>query len=142
MPIRSYSALAVLCSVCFSAPALAVYKCTQQGQVHYSDLPCVGSTLELQGAGQHSPNRTDAELTREKAELSKLQNNREQRERQDEQFRNMSLRGEAARQKKCRALDLQRKWKEEDLKEALPAAQSRARRHARRATEKYQSECS
>ena len=127
--------------VCLSLPAAAVYKCEQQGRITYSDSPCAGQQTEMTApapaASIHS-----AEMNRAQSELRRLQSSREQKEKQDQQFRNLALRGQVARQKKCRALALQSKWKQEDAQLAPLASQTKTRRLARRADEKYQSECS
>ena len=122
-------------------PAFAVYKCEQSGRFTYSDAPCDGLQKEMPAPAAAASNH-DAEMARAQSELRRLQNSREQKERQDQQFRNLALRGQVARQKKCRALALQSKWKQEDAQLAPLASQTKTRRLARRAEEKYQSECS
>ena len=123
--------------------AYAVNKCTDHGSVVYTDQPCNGqhqSTLSAPPASQSALTQ-EAKLAREQAEVKRLQTLREQREQQDLHYRNMQLRGQVAKQKKCRALALQNKWKEEDARTAAVNAQTKARRNARRALEKYESEC-
>ena len=127
--------------VFFCLPASAVYKCEQSGRLTYSDVPCGGQQKEMPSSASATSNH-DAEMTRTQNELRRLQNSREQKERQDQQFRNLALRGQVARQKKCRALALQSKWKQEDAHLAPLTSQTKTRRIARRAEEKYQSECS
>ena len=127
--------------VFFSLPAFAVYKCAQSGKLTYSDVPCTGQQQEMPSSATVASNH-EAEMSRAQNELRRLQNSREQKERQDQQFRNLALRGQVARQKKCRALALQSKWKQEDAHLAPLSSQTRTRRLARRAEEKYQSECS
>ncbi len=127
--------------VFFSLPAAAIYKCEQHGHLTYSDIPCVGQQSEMTAPAANT-SRHDAEMNRAQSEIRRLQNSREQKERQDQQFRNLALRGQVARQKKCRALALQSKWKQEDVHLAPLASQTKTRRVARRAEEKYQSECS
>lgn len=127
--------------VFFSLPASAVYKCEQSGRLTYSDVPCGGQQKEMPSSASATSNH-ETEMSRAQNELRRLQNSREQKERQDQQFRNLALRGQVARQKKCRALALQSKWKQEDAHLAPLASQTKTRRLARRAEEKYQSECS
>ena len=122
--------------------SFAVYKCTDHGSVIYSDQPCHGQQSTLsEPPSSHATVTQQASLAREQAEIKRLQTLREQRERQDQHYRNMALRGQAAKEKKCRALALQSKWKEEDARSAVFNAQVKARRNARRALEKYDSEC-
>ena len=135
--------LSLLLLLFFYTPAHAVYKCALPGSsITYSDQPCNGQELTLENAKPSSESANEKRLAKEQAELTRLQNLRELRERQDQQYRQMTLRGHAAKQKKCRALELQKKWKEEDVTIALPPAQTKARLAARRANEKYQMECS
>ncbi len=140
MPKLIHLALPVLL-YCLSSPdALAVYRCESDGKIIYTDLPCNGTRLPPPDPAPRSTDDNDA-LRRERSELAKLQKLREQRERQESQIRDLAARGAAAREKKCRALALQLKWREEDLREATVDKTRSARTRARRAAEKYQSEC-
>jgi len=125
---------------CVALPAAAIYKCEQAGVVTYTDIPCDGQQLPV--AVPDKPHETDDKsLAREKREVAKLQAIREQRERQDKQIRDLSTRGAAARERKCKSLALQLKWREEDLRDAPLSAQDKARKMARRAAEKYRNDC-
>jgi hypothetical protein len=81
--------------------------------------------------------------SREKAELNRLQNLRELRERQDTQILHMQQRSLEAKRKRCQALALDKKWKQEDASSLnLPLKQqAQAQKKLRRATEKYQASC-
>ena len=125
---------------CVALPAAAIYKCEQAGVVTYTDIPCNGQQLSV--AVPDKPHETDDKsLAREKREVAKLQAIREQRERQDKQIRDLSTRGAAARERKCKSLALQLKWREEDVRDAPVGAQDKARKMARRAAEKYRNDC-
>ena len=125
---------------CVTLPAAAIYKCEQAGVVTYTDMPCDGQQLPV--AVPDKPHETDDKsLAREKREVAKLQAIREQRERQDKQIRDLSTRGAAARERKCKSLALQLKWREEDVRDAPLSAQDKARKMARRAAEKYRNDC-
>ena len=125
---------------CVALPAAAIYKCEQAGVVTYTDIPCDGQQLPV--AVPDKPHETDDKsLAREKREVAKLQAIREQRERQDKQIRDLSTRGAAARERKCKSLALQLKWREEDVRDAPMGAQDKARKMARRAAEKYRNDC-
>ncbi len=120
--------------------ASAVYRCEQHGQPVYTDLPCEGRKLDVDP--QPAPQRdSDDSLRRERAEASRLQKLREQRERQDQQIRDLAARGAAARERKCRSLSLQLKWREEDLRIATLDKAEKARVRLRRAAEKFDAEC-
>ena len=120
--------------------ALAVYRCEQNGKITYTDFPCAGREVEITRSAS-APQADDDRLRRERGEVGRLQKLREQRERQDQQIRDLAARGAAAREKKCRSLALQRKWREEDLRESTLDKADKARTRLRRAQEKFDSEC-
>ena len=118
----------------------AVYRCESQGTVSYSDLPCNGHELEL-SSKPAAPSRDNDVMKQERSEVSRLQKLREQRERQDQQIRDLAARGAAARERKCRSLALQVKWREEDVRESTLDKAQKAKVRLRRAEEKFDSEC-
>jgi len=124
----------------FTPPAAAIYKCEQAGVITYTDIPCDGQQLSVTRP-EPARETEDKSLERERKEATRLQALREQRERQDKQIRDLSARGAAARERKCKSLALQLKWREEDLREAPLGAQDKARKMARRAAEKYRTDC-
>jgi hypothetical protein len=129
---------------CVTPPVAAIYKCEQAGIVTYTDISCDGQQLSITmpEKSRETEDKTDNKsLAHEKKEVAKLQAIREQRERQDKQIRDLSARGAAARERKCKSLALQLKWREEDLRDAPMGAQDKARKMARRATEKYRNDC-
>ena len=143
----------------FTTTATAAYRCEQHGQITYTDHPCEradGITEREISAPRHRPappragrnadraganDQADVNASRERAEVARLQGLREQRERQDRQIRDLASRGAAARERKCRSLALQMKWREEDLREAPLDKAPKARTRLRRTAEKYQAEC-
>ena len=129
---------------CFTSPASAIYKCEQAGVVTYTDIPCDGQQLSVtvpQKSHDTEEKTDEKSLAREKKEVARLQAIREQRERQDKQIHDLSARGAAARERKCKSLALQLKWREEDLRDAPLNTQTKARKMARRAAEKYRTDC-
>lgn len=121
-------------------PVAAIYKCEQGNIVTYTDMPCEGQQLSVT-LPRPSREAEDKSLSRESKEVARLQALREQRERQDKQIRDLSARGAAAREKKCKSLALQLKWREEDVRDAPVGSQDKARKMARRAAEKYRNDC-
>lgn len=121
-------------------PAAAIYKCEQAGVVTYTDIPCEGQQLSVTTA-EPPKEAEDKSLSNNKKEVARLQALREQRERQDKQIRDLSARGAAARERKCKSLALQLRWREEDLSDSPPGSQDKARKMARRAAEKYRNDC-
>lgn len=129
---------------CFTSPASAIYKCEQDDVITYTDIPCDGQQLSVtvpQKPRDTEEKSDEKSLTREKKEVARLQAIREQRERQDKQIHDLSARGAAARERKCKSLALQMKWREEDLRDAPLNTQTKARKMARRAAEKYRTDC-
>jgi hypothetical protein len=120
--------------------AYAVYRCEFNGTISYSDLPCAGSQLDLSHEPS-TPHSDDHQTKNERSEVSRLQKLREQRERQDQQIRDLAARGAAARERKCRSLALQVKWREEDVRGVTLDKAHKAKIRLRRATEKFDSEC-
>jgi hypothetical protein len=141
-PVQLTAALFLLL---VSLSAQAVYKCasTELGII-YSDIPCNASAEKLkQPAIQSETTSLKDQQAREKAELNRLQNLRELRERQDTQILHMQQRSLEAKRKHCQALALDKKWKQEDASSLnLPLKQqAQAQKKLRRATEKYQASC-
>jgi hypothetical protein len=121
--------------------AYAVYRCESLGKISYSDLPCAGAQLELSSPATPAIDNHEDAMKQERREVSRLQKLREQRERQDQQIRDLAARGAAARERKCRSLALQVKWREEDLRESTLDKANKARTRLRRAVEKFDTEC-
>jgi hypothetical protein len=128
-----------------SLSAQAVYKCasTESG-ITYSDIPCNASAEKLkQPITQSEKASVKDQYAKEKVELNRLQNLRELRERQDTQILHMQQRSLEAKRKRCQALALDKKWKQEDASTVnlTLKQQEQAQKKLRRATEKYQTSC-
>ena len=131
------------CLLFTSYNAHAVYKCMRNGEIIYTDKACDGGQLSLPNSptSESQRNNQNESLAKDRAEISRLQKFREQRERQEQQIRDLSARGAAARERKCKSLALQLRWREEDLREAPLHKQDKERIRVRRASEKYAMEC-
>lgn len=139
---RQLIAAAVIASALPTAQA--VHRCESDGKVSYTDRPCPGAaqlvidgTAPVTAAGK----APDANQQRQTTELARLQQLRELRERQDQRIRDLAARGAAAREKKCRTLSMQMKWREEDVRDATLAQEMNARKRLRRTEERYRDEC-
>ena len=137
--------IAALLLLLVNFSAQAVYKCasTESG-ITYSDIPCNASAEKLkQPITQSEKPSVKDQHAREKAELNRLQNLRELRERQDTQILHMQQRSLEAKRKRCQALALDKKWKQEDASTVnlTLKQQEQAQKKLRRATEKYQTSC-
>lgn len=135
--------IVISCLLLTPYSAHAVYKCMRNGEIIYTDKACDGGQLSLPDSPtpESYRNNQNESLAKERAEISRLQKFREQRERQDQQIRDLSARGAAAREHKCKTLALQVRWREEDLRDAPLHTQHKARTRVRRASEKYAMEC-
>ena len=131
------------CLLLTSYTAHAVYKCMRNGEIIYTDKACDGGQLSLPNSptSESQRNNQNESLAKDRAEISRLQKFREQRERQEQQIRDLSARGAAARERKCKSLALQLRWREEDFREAPLHKQDKERVRVRRASEKYAMEC-
>ena len=131
------------CLLLTSYTAHAVYKCMRNGEIIYTDKACDGGQLSLPNSptSESQRNNQNESLAKDRAEISRLQKFREQRERQEQQIRDLSARGAAARERKCKSLALQLRWREEDLRGAPLHKQDKERVRVRRASEKYAMEC-
>lgn len=131
------------CLLFTSYRAHAVYKCMRNGEIIYTDKACDGGQLSLPNSPTSESQRSNQNesLAKDRAEISRLQKFREQRERQEQQIRDLSARGAAARERKCKSLALQLRWREEDFREAPLHKQDKERVRVRRASEKYAMEC-
>ncbi len=126
--------------------AHAIYKCASANSgIIYSDIPCepTAEKLQQQPALQSEIKSTKDTSEKEKAELNRLQNLRELRERQDAQIMHMQQRSLEAKRKRCQALALDKKWKQEDASglHLNLQQQTQAQKKLRKAIEKYQSVC-
>ena len=137
------SLILLSCLLFTSFSAHAVYKCLRNGSIIYTDQSCDGGQLSLPESPTSESHRTNQNesIAKDRAEISRLQKSREQRERQEQQIRDLSARGAAARERKCKSLALQLRWREEDFRVAPLHKQDNARTRVRRASEKYAMEC-
>ncbi len=144
----------VLLLLATAQPASAVYRCDGDGKISYADLPCPGAApVRIDAPPPLSPSspptsRPASQTTatpdshqRQAVELARLQQLRELRERQDQRLRDLAARGAAARDKKCRSLQLQMRWREEDVRDASLRHEAQARKRLRRTEERYRDEC-
>jgi hypothetical protein len=127
----------------FSSPAFAIYKCTSNGKVTYSDVLCLdGSTLVIPTApASSSLSQAKLQLEQQKTEVNRLEKERHKQATKEEHQQRQLTRIDASKQKKCTSLALHRKWATEDASNTSIKAAEKARRKARRAEEKYILNC-
>jgi len=124
-----------------TAPAFAVYKCEAGGMVSYSDAPCSeGKLLDIAPSAGDAKD-TQQRLAREKAELTRLENERHKREAKEAQAQLRADRVRASYDKKCSALARRVKWAREDAASATGKSAEKTKRRARRAQEQYEGDC-
>jgi hypothetical protein len=139
---------AVLCAAALAAGGTAaqnVYKCTVDGKVGYSDLPCpAGATASSQLAVPATPPADPAaadDLQRQRKQSAALQKAREKTEQRDAREAERQARGAAVRRQRCAKLALAKRWADEDARGASAANADKARLRARRAGESLSVEC-
>ncbi|HEX5341335.1 MAG TPA: DUF4124 domain-containing protein [Duganella sp.] len=127
-----------------AALAGAVYKCTADGKVSYSDVPCAASatatTLEAPAAPSADP-AAGAELRRQQKQADTLQKARLKREEREDRESARAAKDAAVQRKKCDQLKLKKRWADEDARRATGPATEAARLRAHRAGEAMALEC-
>lgn len=134
---------ALLLALAVPGGAQTLHKCTVDGKVSYSNQPCeqgVASTIEVPAALAPDPAAV-ADLKRQEREANRLGTERRKREAHEEREQSAAARSAASHDKKCKKLELQQKWAEDDARGATLQNTERARQKAKRAAEMYQLEC-
>ncbi len=126
-----------------AALAGAVYKCTVDGKITYSDAPCAAGAsvvLETPAAPAADP-AVNAALRRQQKQADTLQKARLKREQQDDREAARDAKAAATQRKKCDQLRLKKRWADEDARRASGQATEAARLRAHRAGEAMSLEC-
>ncbi|SEN89524.1 protein of unknown function [Duganella sp. CF517] len=139
---------AVLCAAALAANhavAQSVYKCTVDGKISYSDLPCpagaaASSTLAVPKAPAGAEGAS-ADLQRMQKESAALQTSRQKVEQREAREAERAAVAAAARRKRCAKLALTKQWADEDARSATNANADKARLRAKRAGESFSLEC-
>lgn len=125
-----------------AAPAFAIYKCESDGSVRYSDMPCPDAkVLDVRSVSPADTADAHQQAVRDRKKLKQLEDARHKSERQEEKERRSAARAEATAHKACTRLALRKKWADEDAASATGKSAVNAKRKARRAEERYQTEC-
>jgi len=133
----------LLLAMALPAGAQALHKCTIDGKVSYSQQPCskgVASVIDVPVAPAPDPAAT-ADLKRQEREAEKLANQRRKREAREERDSLAEARAVASHNRKCKKLQMQQKWADEDARGATLQNTERAKVKAKRAADMYQLEC-
>ncbi|MBC3870098.1 DUF4124 domain-containing protein [Undibacterium oligocarboniphilum] len=125
-----------------------VYRCEQQGKIQYSQTPCpsgqTGQVLHqpLPPAPSESEKAQATGIAnQEKAAANKLEKDQHTREqKQERELRQLSAQREKQK-KQCDRAQLQVKWAKEDVHQAQPKAEARAKQKLKRANEKAALAC-
>jgi hypothetical protein len=133
----------LLLAIVLPAGAQTLHKCTVEGKVSYSQQPCekgAASTLSVPSA---PPPDADAasDLKRQGREADRLAAARLKREAREEREQTANARAAATHNKKCKKLQLQQKWAEEDARGATLQNTERSKLKAKRAADMAQLEC-
>jgi len=135
---------AVLCAAAFAAQAQSVYKCTLDGKVSYSDMPCPADAASSpMPAVPATPAgaAASADLLRMQTESAALRKTRQKAEEREALEAERAARRAAAQRKRCAKLALAKQWADEDARGASPANLAKARLRAKRAGESLAVEC-
>jgi hypothetical protein len=133
--------IALLATALLSSPAFAIYKCEQNGTVSYSDQPCShGTALNIDTTPGDSK-AAKQQLASDEKKLKQLERERHQQEAQRDREAKQAAREHASRQKTCNNLALRLKWAKEDAASATGKSAEKQKIKARRAEEKYTTEC-
>jgi len=126
-----------------AALAGAVYKCTVDGRVTYSDMPCAaGASAVLEAPAAPSPDpAAGATLRSQQKQADMLEKARRKREEREERDAARDAKAAAVQRKKCDQLRLKKRWADEDARRATGQATEAARLRAHRAGEAMSLEC-
>lgn len=127
--------------VVLATPAFAIYKCEKNGTITYSDEACAnGTSLRIDAA----PSDADAAKQRaanQERQLKQIEREHHKQELEERRVAKRASQARASKQKKCEKLALQVKWANEDVATATVKSIDKEKRKARRAQEKYETEC-
>lgn len=129
-----------------SSPARAVYRCSSQGAVTYSDLPCGGAAVAASlppaaPADAAQAQQARRQLGRQQDELRRMVLERERREVAEQSARARAEAGRQAHAKRCKLMQMKLDWSEEDAARAADKQRAKARNAARRKKEEYDLQC-
>lgn len=144
-PILATSLMISLSAIC-SAAFAETYKCDHHGAVTYSQTPCAEGIVKPMHLTVDKVSSADYQMglkehLKEQAEVKKLQNNRHREEAKYAREMRVILAKNERQKEKCDALQAKVKWAKEDLSNAHPKAESKARFKLKRATEKAALSC-
>jgi len=139
---RAFVLLLMLCSA--AVQAQTVHKCTVDGKVTYTEMPCQGGTASVIAVPDApAPDKAAAaELAGMKKQADALEKERRKREAAGAREDAAINRAAAAQRRKCDKVKLDKKWADEDLRRAQPQRQEDARIKAQRAADKVKLACS
>ncbi len=135
----------LLCVAALAAHGQGVNKCTVDGKVSYSDMPCPANaasaaTLAVPSAPAADP-AAAGDLARQRKEAAKLEKARHQREDQDARVADKAAQAAAAQHKRCGKLKLNKQWADEDVARAALPNLDNAKLRAKRAGDTLALEC-
>lgn len=134
----------VLWAATAAAHAQSVYKCTVDGRVSYSDVPCPAgaqtATLDAPAAPKADP-AAARDLKRQQKQASALEKERLKQQERDERDSARAAQIAGVQRKKCDKLKLNKRWADEDARRASGQASEAARLRAHRAGEAMALEC-
>ncbi|MES2347334.1 MAG: DUF4124 domain-containing protein [Pseudomonadota bacterium] len=140
-----FAIAAVLCAASLTAHAQDVHKCTVDGKVSYSDVPCPAgaasaTTLQVPAAPAVDP-AAARDLARQGKEAAALEKARHQREDKDAREADKSAQAAAVQRKRCGKLKLNKRWADDDVLRATAVNLDNAKLRAKHAGDTLALEC-
>ena len=131
-------------TLCASAPAQSIYKCSSKGKVMYSEQPCSSGTQATLDVPAAPP--PDLELKERLARQKALAKSYDQQRRDAaaqaaKAARPASAARDTPRQQRCDKLRLQLKWAQDDLRKTAGPATEALRVKVERQAEAMEVEC-
>ena len=122
------------------------YKCVKNGATTYSQTAChdgVSTSINLQSGEVPSEDYQEGlkKNNRDALLLKQLETSRQKKDAKYEKEVKASAAKYEKKTEKCDALKLKEKWAKEDMVNASPRAEKKARTHYKRATEKTALHC-
>jgi hypothetical protein len=127
--------------VLLATPAFAIYKCEKNGAITYSDEACANGTSLRVDTAPSDASAAKRRAANDEKQLKQIEREHSKQEIEDRRMAKHAAQVRTSKQKKCEKLGLQVKWANEDVATATVKSIDKEKRKARRAQEKYETEC-
>jgi hypothetical protein len=126
-----------------AASAQTVHKCTVDGKITYTEIPCQGGQASVIAVptAPAPPESGPVDLKRLKKEADALEAARHRKEAAEDRADAATNRVLAKRHATCERLKLEKRWAEQDFRRATPAREEAARIKVQHAGDKLKLAC-